>query len=96
MAQRSQSNMKENQHKGEDDIFFNMLSAANNSGEEGISVDHLLSHNYSTTRRQLEKYIDEIVNTGLYSYDELTKRYKITKRGLYFLKLYAVRGMEFF
>lgn len=79
------------------DIFFILLSAGNDKGQEGVSVDHLLScNNNYTTRKQLEKYLDEIVKTGLFSYDESIRRYKITKRGSYYLRSYAVTGMDLF
>ena len=94
MAQKSQMNVKENQCEVDNEIFFILLSAANDNGQEGVSIDRLLSCNNYTARKQLEKYLDEIVNMGLYSYDELTRRYKITKRDLYFLRLYAVMGMN--
>ena len=78
------------------DIFFILLSAANDKGQEGVSVDHLLSCNNYTTRKQLEKYLDEIVRTGLFTYDESNRRYRITKRGSYYLRSYAVTGMDLF
>ena len=78
------------------DILFVLLSVANDKGQEGVSVDHLLSYNNYTTRKQLEKYLDKIVKIGLFSYDESTRRYKITKRGLYYLRSYAVTGMDIF
>src|SRR5687767_13730214 len=43
------------------DIFFMLLSTANDKGQEGMSVDHLLSCNNYTTGKQLVKYLDEIV-----------------------------------
>jgi predicted transcriptional regulator len=61
-----------------------------------VGVDYLLSCKNCTTRKQLEKYLDEIVKIGLFSYDETTRRYKITKRGLYYLRSYAVTGMDIF
>jgi predicted transcriptional regulator len=91
MAQKSQISIEENQYGVDNDIFFILLSAANDNGQKGVSIDHLSSNRYST-RKQLEKHLDEIVNMGLYSYDESTRRYKITERGLYFLRLYVVAG----
>ena len=78
------------------DILFVLISVANDKGQEEVSVDHLLSYNNYTTRKQLEKYLDKIVKIGLFSYDESTRRYKITKRGLYYLRSYAVTGMDIF
>jgi hypothetical protein len=92
MAQKSQINIQENQYGIDNENFFILLSAANDNSQEGVSIDHLLSSNSYSTRKQLEKHLDEIVNMGLYSYDESTRRYKITERGLYFLRLYIVAG----
>jgi len=78
------------------EIFLVLLSAANDKGQEGISVDHLISCNNYTTRKQLENYLYEIVKKGLFSYDKSTGRYKITKKGLYYLRSYAVTGMDLF
>ena len=54
----AQINIKENQGEVENDIFFNLLSAANDKGQEGVSIDRLLSCDNYTARKQLEKYLD--------------------------------------
>jgi predicted transcriptional regulator len=96
MAQKSQISREENQYGIDNNIFFILLSAANDNGQKGVSIDYLLSSISYSTRKQLEKDLGEIVNMGLYLYDESTRRYKITERGLYFLRLYAVAGANIF
>jgi hypothetical protein len=89
----------EQRHKHpENDTFLTMLSAANDSSQEGISISQLsilLSDNY-TSKEKLEKHLNKIMSMDLLTYNESTKKYKITKRGLYYLRFYAVTGMDIF
>lgn len=89
----------EQRHKHpENDIFLTLLSAANNNGQEGININQLsilLSDNY-TSKEKLEMHFNKIMDMDLLSYNESTGRYKITKRGLYYLRFYAVTGMNIF
>jgi len=89
----------EQRHKHpENDIFLTLLSAANNNGQEGININQLsilLSDNY-TSKEKLEMHFNKIMDMDLLSYNESTGRYKITKRGLYYLRFYAATGMNIF
>ncbi len=89
----------EQRHKHpENDIFLTLLSAANNNGQEGININQLsilLSDNY-TSKEKLEMHFNKIMDMDLLSYNESTGRYTITKRGLYYLRFYAVTGMNIF
>jgi len=89
----------EQRHKHpENDIFLTLLSAANNNGQEGININQLsilLSDDY-TSKEKLEMHFNKIMDMDLLSYNESTGRYKITKRGLYYLRFYAVTGMNIF
>ena len=80
----------------ENDTFLTILSAANDSSQEGISINQLLileSDNYAS-KEKLEMHLNKIMDMDILSYDESTKRYKITKRGLYYLRFYAVTGID--
>ena len=89
----------EQRHKHpENDIFLTLLSAANNNGQEGININQLsilLSDDY-TSKEKLEMHFNKIMDMDLLSYNESTGRYKITKRGLHYLRFYAVTGMNIF
>jgi hypothetical protein len=89
----------EQRHKHpENDTFLTMLSAANDSSQEGISINQLLilESDNCTSKEKLEMHLNKIMDMDILSYDESTKRYKITKRGLYYLRFYAVTGMDIF
>ena len=89
--------LTEQRHKHtKNDILFILLSVANDNSTEGVTISRLQLCNKYTTRQQLVRYVDELVNKGLYSFDELTRRYKITRRGLYYLRSYAVTRMNIF
>jgi len=89
----------EQRHKHpENDIFLTLLSAANYNDQEGININQLsilLSDNY-TSKEKLEMHFNKIMDMDLLSYNESTGRYKITKRGLYYLRFYAATGMNIF
>lgn len=82
----------------EKDSILTNFSSANDSSREGISINQLsilASDNYTSTEK-LEMHLNKIIEMGMLSYEESTKRYKITKRGLYNLKFYAVTGIDIF
>lgn len=82
----------------EDNTFLTILSAANDGGQEGISITQLsiLVSNNHTSEEKLEMHLNKIMDMDILSYDESTERYKITKRGLYYLRFYAVTGIDIF
>jgi hypothetical protein len=89
----------EQKHKHpENDIFFILLSEANKSGQEGISMNELsiLINDSHISNETLENYLNKIIGIEIFTYDESTGRYKITKRGLYYLRFYAVTGIDIF
>lgn len=82
----------------ENDILFTLLSEANKSGQEGISINQLsiLVSDSHISEETLELHLNKIMGMDLFRHDESTKRYKITKRGLYYLRFYAVAGIDIF
>ena len=78
------------------DAFFILLSAAYDKAQGGASIDYLLSRNDCTKAIQMDKYLDRVVKLGLLRYDKSIKKYNITKRGLFYLRLYALTAMDIF
>src|SRR5919106_228503 len=74
-------------------LFLTILSAANDCGQEGISITQLsiLVSNNHTSEEKLEMHLNKIMDMDILSYDESTE---ITKRGLYYLRFYAVTGID--
>lgn len=85
---------KQKYKRPENDTFLSILSAANDSSQEGISIILILVSDNYTSKEKIEMHLNKIMNVDILSYDESTKRYKITKKGLYYLRFYAVTGID--
>ncbi len=73
-------------YRSRDEIIGSILQYAAN--KEGVTKTRIM-YNSFLSYSQLNEYIDHLIKNELLSYSKVSKRFKITEKGLKYLELYS-------
>jgi predicted transcriptional regulator len=73
-------------YRSRTDIIAKILRSA--AGEYKVGVTRIMYESY-TSYAQIKEYLPFLVHNGFLEYDEGKRKYRTTKKGKYFLKLYS-------